>query len=1118
MANFLDLIAAEAKKVFADSPSPPGVLKRSQGQIENLSMLSFSDTGDIENWLQKWKAVFNSIELRETILVRLLQRHLPRVAETLTFLGIIAFHYDANGDLDFFKIRWKSTAGEPPGLADFMDPDKAKDPVTWLGFLNGRLGSTLEEAQLNIKILQALFGLLLVSPTELLRLEYSKQGFTSLPKPADSEPEDLVDLIELLENINSPLRIALTSSLKPAGTYPSLAALVNATEGAVAPNALWIDGPDSPGLGAFSRLSGLGVELQLADPQAYLSASLPLVLGWSLSTQTLDPTAAKVGLRLNGAGRWDVSGLPERLRVDLARSTEPTVFGDAKRSHVSVNRLGFSWTVGTNSTPPSAIGLSIQGVSIVLSPVDFAAGIPGLSGVPTLKFQSDFNPTFDSVNGWNMMPELAFEQFVPIGIDLGPIKIPTVRIRLGASVEETGISFSLNSSANVAGELGPVRLTMEGVGMTLRWNCKSASPLEFEANMLRGIGLSIAASPIEGGGYIQRLGPDEYGGALSLKLLGIGISAFGIYKKMPNGDPSFIALLGIRFPLPGIQLSWGFALSGVGGLIGINRRANTSLLRERLSSGAAGNVLFNDNPSANAPALIHDLREFFPDEAGVFVIGPTLQITWGGNLISLDLGVFIELPGPRQIFIAGSLRVLIGKDPTIALVFLRLDFIGGVDFTCSLIYFDAALVHSHVMQVFRITGGAALRINYGDNGFFLLTVGGFNTSFNPGALVLPKVARAGAYLSADLGVKAWMKMEAYFAVTPNTVQVGSGIEAGLEIGPLRARGWFRFDALIQFDPFYFEAGIDAGFDVSVKGVTLCGVRIEGMLSGPGPIVIRARASVKILFVRISGSVTLRLGTSQPQGQERIGDLLGRLTPRLKNPDNSSIRCLGEDRWVILKPEKEREPRKLISPCGPLVWEQRMVPFGRDLSRFDGVPLIAPSHLEVNVTNRSFGRETDWFSAGTYTEMSQADKLNTARFAEEQSGVIIGTPGVVMGAAGSYEPKMHLIKITRGRISRIPSAAVLMSWRDGLCDFRSERRGFVPPSARADGPIVDGKFPRPKVLPDRWSAQDGNGKSLTSGPVSPVQAWSVARAPKRKGTGAMALHVTDQPVDITAALQ
>ena len=174
--------------------------------------------------------------------------------------------------------------------------------------------------------------------------------------------------------------------------------------------------------------------------------------------------------------------------------------------------------------------------------------------------------------------------------------------------------------------------------------------------------------------------------------------------------------------------------------MGINRRADTDRVRERLFSGAAGDVLFNDNPMQNAPKLLGDMQLFFPDAQGSFLIGPTLQINWL-YILKLDVGVFIELP-TGNFFIAGSARLVIGSEE-FALVYLRMDFIGGVDQTKSLISFAAALVNSHVLGIFRITGGVVLRIAYGINGYFLFTVGGFHPSFRPGAMELPRVARVG---------------------------------------------------------------------------------------------------------------------------------------------------------------------------------------------------------------------------------------------------------------------------------------------------------------------------------------------------------------------------------------
>ena len=46
----------------------------------------------------------------------------------------------------------------------------------------------------------------------------------------------------------------------------------------------------------------------------------------------------------------------------------------------------------------------------------------------------------------------------------------------------------------------------------------------------------------------------------------------------------------------------------------------------------------------------------------------------------------------------------------------RLTAIGGLDQVKRLIYFDAALVNSLIMQVFRISAGVPLRLCYGENG------------------------------------------------------------------------------------------------------------------------------------------------------------------------------------------------------------------------------------------------------------------------------------------------------------------------------------------------------------------------------------------------------------------
>jgi hypothetical protein len=244
----------------------------------------------------------------------------------------------------------------------------------------------------------------------------------------------------------------------------------------------------------------------------------------------------------------------------------------------------------------------------------------------------------------------------------------------------TGLLARLKLTFDVRGKFGPVEVVADGLGAWFgRWRDGPGAPIQ-AAGLIppTGVGLSIDAGPISGGGFlsIQKLPNDgiRFGGGLSLKLQTIGIVALGLLERTAQGK-SFLAVLGIRFN-PGIQLSFGFELTGVGGLVGIDRRADIDVLRERLASGAAGNVLFCDDPVRNGPALLGDLAAFFPFSPGSFLVGPTLQVSWISPIIRLDIGVLIELPGPRKILLVGSARATIGTDDA-ALVPLRPDFVGG---------------------------------------------------------------------------------------------------------------------------------------------------------------------------------------------------------------------------------------------------------------------------------------------------------------------------------------------------------------------------------------------------------------------------------------------------------
>src|SRR5690606_37634836 len=141
----------------------------------------------------------------------------------------------------------------------------------------------------------------------------------------------------------------------------------------------------------------------------------------------------------------------------------------------------------------------------------------------------------------------------------------------------------------------------------------------------------------------------SYAGILDLDLLSIGISAIGLVDtRLPGGGWSmFLALF---IDLPSIPLGFGFTLNGVGGVAGINRTLDVDALSCAIRSGALDDVLFPEDPVADAPVIIDAFQNIFPSAEGRFVFGPVIKIGWGSpTLIEAELGVVVSLPDPITI-------------------------------------------------------------------------------------------------------------------------------------------------------------------------------------------------------------------------------------------------------------------------------------------------------------------------------------------------------------------------------------------------------------------------------------------------------------------------------------
>jgi hypothetical protein len=493
---------------------------------------------------------------------------------------------------------------------------------------------------------------------------------------------------------------------------------------------------------------------------------------------------------------------------------------------------------------------------------------------------------------------------------------------------------------------------------------------------------------VPGGGSIVRLppGPDGgdrgYGGTLELPLGPVQVTAAAVLA-MIDGQPCFLAILGATFTPP-IQLSFGFSLDRVGGIVGVNRRADTDALRAAVRTGTSGDVLFAASPPSSPLALLTAADRLFPGRLGSHLVGPSLRLSWlsfgsAGSLLGLDLAVIVEIP-TGKVVIVGVAQASIPGLPF--LMNLRLDVLGVIDPVEELVSIDVSLVDSHVLGIFEVYGDGAFRLSYGSRAYVVVSVGGFFPGFNPEPARLPAMRRVGLALDFPVPIIT-IRAEGYFAITSNSVQFGGRLEVGISLG-IEANGFVQVDAIVQFRPFHFDARIAAGFEVSVAGFSFASVTLEGRISGPGPIVISGSLSIDVFLFSISWDETFTLGSGPADVLPSPPLLLDVLKEEFDKAANVQAAGIG-DPDVVLSPRPGRAAVAAVPPTGALQVHQRRAPLGLLIERVDSRPLGGAQGARIVGTGADV---RDGFAPGSYMELTAAEAMSRPPFDLLPSGRVL----------------------------------------------------------------------------------------------------------------------------------
>ncbi|MBX3082875.1 MAG: hypothetical protein KF716_14645 [Anaerolineae bacterium] len=609
---------------------------------------------------------------------------------------------------------------------------------------------------------------------------------------------------------------------------------------------------------------------------------------------------------------------------------------------------------------------------------------------------------FDLKVRWSKEQGLHFEGSsalaltTPVHTEIGPFTLSSVTLAFSAQGGGLGLQSSVAGSLS----LGPLVATVQGIGLGVDVTFESGNlgilGVSPHFKPPDGIGLVVDGGGFKGGGFLRFIEAEKrYEGVLELEYQDkIALKALALLTtKLPDGSSGFSLLIIISAEFTPVQLGLGFTLNGVGGLLGLNRTANVDRLRTGLRDATLNSVLFPQNVVANADRILSDLNQVFPPKSGRFLFGPMAKIGWGTpTLLTIDLGLLIEIPDPIRVLILGVVRAKL-PDENFKLLQLQVNFMGEIDFEAQRFSFDASLFDSKLLS-FTLSGDMAVRICWGADPNFLLSVGGFHPSYQPPPLNLPTLRRLSLQLTE--GDNPRLTLECYFAITSNTVQFGAKIELLAKAGSFSVYGFLSFDVLFQFNPFYFIASISAKLVLRAGSSEIASISLDLTLEGPTPWHVKGTAKLKICWF-----LTIKVHFDKTFGEQRNTQLGGvsvlpLLKTALQDQGNWEAQLPTGRHLLTTFKEIQKAPEEIVVyPFGVLTIQQKVVPLNIEVKRFgsqqptDGnqfaiQQVLAGEGSDAEALTTAATREM--FAPAQFFELSDAEKLARKSFEQYDSGV------------------------------------------------------------------------------------------------------------------------------------
>ena len=515
---------------------------------------------------------------------------------------------------------------------------------------------------------------------------------------------------------------------------------------------------------------------------------------WSLTATSEGTLPAFVigpgGLKLaSGATGPAASARLFAARQSATPGAPAFILGPATGTRIELGSLTAAIDLALSAAARNA-GVAVNATSgrLVIAPGDGDGFLQAALPASGVSVSFDVGLALSSARGFEVTGGVGLQTTLPAHVSLGSLgSVDGVRLGLVA-----GESLSAEVGAAVTVHLGPVDVSIDGIGVravtTFGEGNLGVADLDIGFKGPTQLALSVDAGPVVGGGFLAfDPAKGEYAGELHLEFEGIAVRALGLLTtRLPGGRPGYSLLVVVSASSRRCSSGSGSAWSASAGCSASTGRSPSKRCARAQDRRARGRALAARIRSERRAARVATLARFVPA-----CRGPSHLRSHGADHLGLagaDHDRSASCDRTALASAAGRPRTPAGAclpDQRAPVVRLQMDMLGVIDFgkRRGVRRRDAGRLAPGRIRAHRRHGAADELGRAAD-------VSACRRRVPPAlrrAARLPGARTGGGRARRRDNPK--LRLEAYLALTSNTVQFGARIDLAAKAGKFTVAGF-----------------------------------------------------------------------------------------------------------------------------------------------------------------------------------------------------------------------------------------------------------------------------------------------------------------------------------------